>query len=132
MGPRRQWKGEAAFMTGARVIEGTGSAAGLRFALVVSRYNDFVTDRLQAGAIAALTAAGAAAEDLVVVRVPGAFEIPIAARHAAQQGGFAAVVCLRLHRSGSNASLRIPRVGGRSRDRNGGWSDGRPDGLRRC
>ena len=58
-------------MTGARVVEGTGSAAGLRFALVVSRYNDFVADRLQAGAIAALTAAGAAAEDLVVVRVPG-------------------------------------------------------------
>jgi 6,7-dimethyl-8-ribityllumazine synthase len=81
-------------MTGARVIEGTGSAAGLRFALVVSRYNDFVTDRLQAGAIAALTSAGAATEDLVVVRVPGAFEIPIAARHAAQQGSFAAIVCL--------------------------------------
>ncbi|MEO8260771.1 MAG: 6,7-dimethyl-8-ribityllumazine synthase [Acidobacteriota bacterium] len=75
-----------------RTIEGTASAAGFRFALVVSRYNDFVTDRLQAGAIAALTAAGAA--EITVVRVPGAFEIPIAAQRSAQTGRFDAVLCL--------------------------------------
>jgi 6,7-dimethyl-8-ribityllumazine synthase len=77
-----------------QIIEGTASAAGFRFALVVSKYNDFVTDRLQAGALAALTAAGAAATDVTVVRVPGAFEIPIAAHHAAQSRAYDAVVCL--------------------------------------
>ena len=75
-------------------IEGAPSAKGFRFALVVSKYNDFVTDRLQAGAVAALTAAGVAARDITVVRVPGAFEIPIAAQHAAGSGAYDAVVCL--------------------------------------
>jgi 6,7-dimethyl-8-ribityllumazine synthase len=75
-------------------IEGTGRAAGLRFALVVSNYNDFVTDRLQAGALAALASAGAAAGDITIVRVPGAFEIPLAAQHAGESGRFDAVVCL--------------------------------------
>jgi 6,7-dimethyl-8-ribityllumazine synthase len=76
------------------IIDGTASAAGFRFAVVVSRYNDFVTDRLQAGALAALNAAGAAAADITVVRVPGAFEIPIAAHHAAHSRAYDAVVCL--------------------------------------
>jgi 6,7-dimethyl-8-ribityllumazine synthase len=77
-----------------QIIEGTASAAGFRFALVVSKYNDFVTDRLQTGALAALTAAGAAAKDITVVRVPGAFEIPLAAQYAAQSRAYDAVVCL--------------------------------------
>jgi 6,7-dimethyl-8-ribityllumazine synthase len=81
-------------MAGVRVIEGTGSAVGFRFALVVSRYNDFVTDRLEAGAVAALTAAGVEAAHIIVVRVPGAFEIPMAAQHAARSGKFNAIVCL--------------------------------------
>lgn len=75
-----------------RTIEGTASAAGFRFAIVVSRYHDFVTDRLQSGAVAALTAAGAS--DIAIVRVPGAFEIPIAAQRCAQTGRFDAVICL--------------------------------------
>ena len=75
-------------------IQGTGRAAGFRFALVVSKYNDFVTDRLQAGALAALSSAGVAPSDVTVVRVPGAFEIPLAAQHAAESGRFDAVVCL--------------------------------------
>jgi 6,7-dimethyl-8-ribityllumazine synthase len=75
-------------------IEGTQSAAGLAFALVVAKYHDFVTTKLQAGAMAALTAAGAAAADVTVVRVPGAYEIPIAAQHAAETGTFDAIVCL--------------------------------------
>ena len=65
-----------------------------RFALVVSKYNDFVTDRLQAGAIDALRGAGVAEGDITIVRVPGAFEIPIAAQHAAETGRFQAIVCL--------------------------------------
>jgi 6,7-dimethyl-8-ribityllumazine synthase len=77
-----------------RIIEGTQSAAGLKFALVVSKYNDFVTDRLQTGAVAALTAAGVRSEDITVVRVPGAFEIPLAARHAADTRQFDGIVCL--------------------------------------
>jgi 6,7-dimethyl-8-ribityllumazine synthase len=75
-------------------IESTGRAAGFRFALVVSKYNDFVTDRLQAGALEALASAGVAADDLTVVRVPGAYEIPLAAQHAAESGRFDAIVCL--------------------------------------
>ena len=77
-----------------RIIQGSQSADGLKFAVVVSTYNDFVTDRLQAGALAALQAAGVASDDVVVVRVPGAFEIPSAARHAAQTGQFDGIVCL--------------------------------------
>ena len=77
-----------------RIIEGTPTAAGFRFAVVVSKYNDFVTDRLQAGALAALAAAGVDANDITVVRVPGAFEVPIAAQHAAETGRYDAIVCL--------------------------------------
>jgi 6,7-dimethyl-8-ribityllumazine synthase len=77
-----------------RTIEGTQSASGFTFAVVVSKYNDFVTDRLQAGAVAALEAAGAAPDGITIVRVPGAFEIPLAARHAAESGRFSAIVCL--------------------------------------
>ncbi|HZP47564.1 MAG TPA: 6,7-dimethyl-8-ribityllumazine synthase [Vicinamibacterales bacterium] len=65
-----------------------------RFALVVSKYNEFVTDRLQTGAVAALRGAGVAEGDITIVRVPGAFEIPIAAQHAAETGRFQAIVCL--------------------------------------
>jgi 6,7-dimethyl-8-ribityllumazine synthase len=75
-------------------IEGDGRAAGYRFALVVSKYHEFVTGRLQAGALAALAAAGAASEDVTVVRVPGAFEIPLAAQHLADSGRYDAIICL--------------------------------------
>jgi 6,7-dimethyl-8-ribityllumazine synthase len=75
-------------------IEASGRASGFRFALVVSKYHDFVTDRLQAGALAALASAGAAPDDVTVVRVPGAFEIPLAAQHAAESGRYDAVICL--------------------------------------
>jgi 6,7-dimethyl-8-ribityllumazine synthase len=77
-----------------KIIEGVKSGVGLRFAIVVSRFNDFVTDRLQTGALGAFAKAGVAAGDLTIVRVPGAFEIPIAAQHAAESGRFDAVVCL--------------------------------------
>jgi len=60
----------------------------------VSKYNDFVTDRLQAGALAALASAGVSSSDITIVRVPGAFEIPLAAQHAAESGRFDAIVCL--------------------------------------
>jgi 6,7-dimethyl-8-ribityllumazine synthase len=75
-------------------LEGSQSAKGMRFAVVVSKYNDFVTDRLQAAALAALDAAGVDGGDITVLRVPGAFEIPAAARQAATTGSFQAIVCL--------------------------------------
>jgi len=75
-------------------IESRGSTQGLRIAIVVSKYNDFVTDRLQSAAVAALEQSGVAAGDVTIVRVPGAFEIPLAAQHAAESGRFDAIVCL--------------------------------------
>ena len=94
MGPRRQCLAVIKVYTSVHTIEGTQVAGGFSFALVVSRYHDFVTDRLQAGALAALEAAGARSDDITVLKVPGAFEIPLAARQAAQTGRFAAIVCL--------------------------------------
>lgn len=75
-------------------IQGSGRAAGFRFAVVVSKYNDFVTDRLQTGALEALATAGVNRDEVTVVRVPGAYELPLAAQHAAESGRFDAVVCL--------------------------------------
>jgi 6,7-dimethyl-8-ribityllumazine synthase len=76
------------------VIEGSPKAQGLTFALVVSKFNDFVTSRLETGALEALRAAGVDPGDIVVLRVPGAFEIPTAALRAAETGRFHAIVCL--------------------------------------
>lgn len=75
-------------------LEGSSTASGLRFAIVVARFNDFVTERLLAGALEALSAAGVPAADVTTLRVPGSFEIPIAAQRAAETGRFAGVVCL--------------------------------------
>jgi 6,7-dimethyl-8-ribityllumazine synthase len=77
-----------------RTIEAPVAPKGSRFAVVVSKFNDSVTERLENGAIRALTAGGVESAAITVVRVPGAFEIPIAARHAALSGGFEAIVCL--------------------------------------
>jgi 6,7-dimethyl-8-ribityllumazine synthase len=75
-------------------VEGTQKAPGMKFAIVVSKFNDFVTERLQTGAQEALKSAGVAGDDICVVKVPGAFEIPFAAKEAASRGNFAAVICL--------------------------------------
>ena len=73
---------------------GSGATAGVRVGLVVSRYNDFVTDRLRDGAMEALRAGGVGEEAIVVAPVPGAFEVPQAARRLAAAGGVDAVVGL--------------------------------------
>ncbi len=75
-------------------VEGVRTAPGMKFAIVVARFNDFVTERLQAGALEALERAGVAPDDVCVIKVPGAFEIPFAAKEAASRGNFAAVICL--------------------------------------
>src|SRR5580765_6354559 len=77
-----------------RTIDGHPAASGLRVAIVVSTYHDFITDRLQTGSLAALEAAGVARDGITIVRVPGSFELPSAARHAAEGGRYDAVVCL--------------------------------------
>lgn len=75
-------------------ITGTPDARGGRFAVVVSRYNDFVTDRLRAGALEALAHAGASSDDVDVIDVSGSYEIPQAARLAAVTRRYNAVICL--------------------------------------
>src|SRR5918999_3270356 len=75
-------------------VEGSPKAPGMKFAIVVSKFNDFVTERLQSGALGGLTSAGVVSDDICVITVPGAFEIPFAAKEAASRGSFAAVICL--------------------------------------
>ncbi len=75
-------------------IEGDLRVAGARFCLVVSRFNSFITENLLSGAIDTLKRHGAAESDLVVVRVPGAFEMPLAVHRVATKGGFDAIVAL--------------------------------------
>lgn len=77
-----------------RIFEGKLAAEGLRFAIVVSRFNDFVSSRLMEGAVDAFIRHGADDENIAVVKVPGAFEIPAAARKCALSGSYDAVVCL--------------------------------------
>ena len=78
----------------AKVIEGKLDASGLKFGVIVSRFNNFVTDRLLEGALDALKMHGAADENIDVVRVPGAFEIPLMAEKLAAGGKYDALVCL--------------------------------------
>ena len=74
--------------------EGKFDASGKRFGIVVSRFNAFITERLLAGALDALRHAGASDRDIEVVKVPGAFEVPSAARSLAEAGKTDAVICL--------------------------------------
>jgi 6,7-dimethyl-8-ribityllumazine synthase len=78
----------------AKRIEGGLSAEGLRFGIVVSRFNSFITERLLAAATDALERAGAAGKDLDVVRVPGSFELPLAAKKLAATGRYDALVAI--------------------------------------
>jgi len=77
-----------------REIVGELTAAGSRFAIVVSRFNAFITERLLDGALDALRRAGAGEADIDVVRVPGALELPLAAQRLAETGHYHAVICL--------------------------------------
>ncbi len=75
-------------------IEGSLNAAGKRFAIVVARFNAFITERLLLSACDGLLRSGAKKKDIAVVRVPGAFEIPAAARTLAETGKYDAIICL--------------------------------------
>ncbi len=76
------------------VYEGKISAEGKKFGLVVSRFNDFVSDKLLAGAIDALSRHGARDEDIDIVKVPGSFEIPLMAKKMVEKEKYDAVICL--------------------------------------
>jgi 6,7-dimethyl-8-ribityllumazine synthase len=78
----------------AKTIEGKLMAKGLKFGIVLSRFNNFVSDRLLEGALDALRRSGAEEADCSVVRVPGSFEIPLAAKKMAKSGKYDAVICL--------------------------------------
>src|ERR1035437_9789459 len=77
-----------------KVFEGQLSAAGLRFAIVVSRFNSFITERLLGGAMDALTRAGGSADLIDVIKVPGSWEVPMIAGEVARQHRYDAVICL--------------------------------------
>ena len=77
-----------------KVIEGKLNAEGLKFGLTVSRFNSFISDRLVEGALDALMRHGASEDDIEIVRVPGAFEIPMAAGKMVATGRYDAVICL--------------------------------------
>jgi 6,7-dimethyl-8-ribityllumazine synthase len=75
-------------------IEGALNAAGLSFGIVVSRFNSFITDRLLAGALDALSRAGAGESQIELVRVPGSFEVPVAAKKLAESRRLDAIICI--------------------------------------
>jgi 6,7-dimethyl-8-ribityllumazine synthase len=77
-----------------KIIEGKLNAEGRKFAIVASRYNDFITEKLVGGALDALNRCGAKDKDIEVFKVPGAFEIPLAAKRVAMTQRFDAIVCL--------------------------------------
>ncbi len=78
----------------AAAIEGQLNAAGKRFAIVVSRFNSFITERLLQGTLDGLRRSGAEKQDIALVRVPGSFEIPSAARTLAETGKYDAIICI--------------------------------------
>jgi len=77
-----------------KIYEGKLLAQDLRFGIVVSRFNDFICDRLLGGALDALKRSGASEENIEVFKVPGAFEIPLLAKKMAGSARFDAVICL--------------------------------------
>jgi len=78
----------------AKTLEGKLTAKGLKFGIVLSRFNNFISDRLLDGALDALIRSGAQEEDCWVARVPGAFELPLAAKKMVKTGRYDAVICL--------------------------------------
>ena len=77
-----------------RTLTGRMDGAGLRVGIVVARFNEFVTDRLLAGALDTLRRHGVEEEQIAVAWTPGSFEIPVVARRMAESGGYDAIVCL--------------------------------------
>lgn len=77
-----------------KIVQGNLTSCGLRFAVVASRFNEFITSRLMAGALDALERTGTAESDITVIRVPGSFEIPLTAKILAESKKHDAIICL--------------------------------------
>lgn len=77
-----------------KILEGNLSAKGLKVAIVVSRFNDFISERLQEGAVDTLLRSGASDSDIEIIKVPGSFEMPVAAKTLAKSGNYDAIICL--------------------------------------
>ncbi len=77
-----------------KIIEGELQAKGLKFGVVISRFNDFITSKLLDGAKDALLRHGAKEDDIDVIKVPGSFEIPMVAKRLALKGTYNAIICL--------------------------------------
>jgi 6,7-dimethyl-8-ribityllumazine synthase len=77
-----------------RILEAKLLAEGKKFALIMSRFNDFITEKLVNGAVDALLRSGARDEDIDIVKVPGAFEIPLLAKKMAAKNQYDAIICL--------------------------------------
>jgi 6,7-dimethyl-8-ribityllumazine synthase len=77
-----------------KIVEGKLDARGIRIAIIVSRFNNFITDKLLDGALDGLKSHGGEEDDITVIRVPGAFEIPLLAERMAASGKYDALVCL--------------------------------------
>lgn len=87
----------------AHLIEGQLNASGLKFGIIVSRFNSFISEHLLEGALDTLRRHGADEDSITIVRVPGAFEIPLAAQRLAAQGQFEALICLGVVIRGATA-----------------------------
>ncbi|SBV97936.1 riboflavin synthase beta chain [uncultured delta proteobacterium] len=81
-------------MSTLRTIEGQMNAQGLKFAIVATRFNDFIVDRLIGGAVDYLTRHGGATDDITLIRVPGAFEMPVVCQKIAKSGKYDAIIAL--------------------------------------
>lgn len=77
-----------------KIIEGELQAKGLKFGIIISRFNDFITGKLLDGAKDALLRHGAREDDIEIVKVPGSFEIPMVAKKMALKGTYNAIICL--------------------------------------
>jgi len=77
-----------------KVIEGQLTAAGLKFAIVVSRFNSFISERLLSGALDAIARSGGNQDDIEIVKVPGSWELPVVVRELAGQKRHDAIICL--------------------------------------
>jgi len=77
-----------------KVIEGELQAKGLKFGIVMSRFNDFITSKLLDGAVDALVRHGAKEDDIDIMKVPGSFEIPMVAKRMALKGVYNAIICI--------------------------------------
>ncbi len=78
----------------AKTIQGNVTAQGLKFGIIAARFNDFITGRLVEGALDGLQRHGVNEDDIVIVKVPGAYEIPLAAKMLAQSKKYNAIICL--------------------------------------